>query len=291
MAEMMAARSTREIVFRTKCAMAVSAPVLPELTQADARPSFTRSMATRMEEFFFRRIASRGESPMATTPAAGAISALARMLSGQDRNSESISAGSPTNSTRRAASSCSARDAPATYSRGCWSPLITSMAIGSTRERQDLSNRDRLFGVFDFGRLLDHALAAIEAIRSDPVAQVGLTRLRVDGERGLLEAVVRTVHTARRGRLAALLNGHCLSYALKRNCPAGRSDPLNLAALCADRFDAKHLSTTGVSTARRAVQTASVSLLHARYQRAVPMGRPHRPRHPRAAARSAASTT
>ena len=67
MAEMMAARSTPAIVFRTKCAMAVSAPVLPELTQADARPSFTRSMATRMEESFLRRMASRGESPMATT--------------------------------------------------------------------------------------------------------------------------------------------------------------------------------------------------------------------------------
>src|SRR5580692_5087277 len=74
--------------------------------------------------------------------------------------------------------------------------------------RQAPANVERLFGVFDFGRLLDHALAAVEAIRSDPVAQMGLTRLRVDGERGLLESVVRTVHTARRGRLAALLNGH-----------------------------------------------------------------------------------
>lgn len=38
----------------------------------------------------------------------------------------------------------------------------------------------RLFFGLDFGRLLDDALAAIEAIRGDAVTQVRLTRLRVD---------------------------------------------------------------------------------------------------------------
>ncbi len=52
-------------------------------------------MATRMEEFFFRRMASRGESPMATTSVAGAISARARIASGQDSISASINAASP----------------------------------------------------------------------------------------------------------------------------------------------------------------------------------------------------
>ena len=69
--DMIGARSTGPTVFSTKCAIAVSAPVLPALTMAPARPSFTRSMAMRMEESLRRRIASRGCSDMPTTVAAG----------------------------------------------------------------------------------------------------------------------------------------------------------------------------------------------------------------------------
>ena len=69
--DMMGARSQDHTVFSTKCAIAVSAPVLPALTMAPARPSFTRSMAMRMEESLRRRIASRGCSDMPTTVAAG----------------------------------------------------------------------------------------------------------------------------------------------------------------------------------------------------------------------------
>ena len=69
--DMMGARSTGPTVLSTKCAIAVSAPVLPALTIAAARPSFTRSMASRMEESLRRRMASRGCSDMPTTLAAG----------------------------------------------------------------------------------------------------------------------------------------------------------------------------------------------------------------------------
>ena len=75
---MMAARSTPVSVFSTKCDIAVSAPVLPALTQATARPSFTTSMAMRIDECFLRRMASRGDSPMVTTSLAGTISNLVR---------------------------------------------------------------------------------------------------------------------------------------------------------------------------------------------------------------------
>src|SRR5256885_463036 len=63
---MMAARSTPGRVPSTKCAIAVSAPVLPALTHAQARPSCTRSTATRIEVSFLRRIASRGLSSIAS---------------------------------------------------------------------------------------------------------------------------------------------------------------------------------------------------------------------------------
>jgi hypothetical protein len=65
--DMMGARSTGPTVLSTQCAMAVSAPVLPALTMASARPAFTRSMASRMEESLRRRMASRGCSDIPTT--------------------------------------------------------------------------------------------------------------------------------------------------------------------------------------------------------------------------------
>ena len=49
-------------VFNTNFAVAIKAPVLPELTQASALPSLTRLIATRMEESFFLRSASIGGS-------------------------------------------------------------------------------------------------------------------------------------------------------------------------------------------------------------------------------------
>jgi len=58
-------------VFSTNFAVAMRAPVLPALTQACARPSFTRSIATRMEECFLVRMAVRTSSSMPTTSVAG----------------------------------------------------------------------------------------------------------------------------------------------------------------------------------------------------------------------------
>src|SRR6267378_3569211 len=79
---MMAARSTPGRVPRTKCAIAVRAPVLPALTHAQARPSCTRSIARRIEESFLRRIASRGLSAIATTWEAATTVARARTEAG-----------------------------------------------------------------------------------------------------------------------------------------------------------------------------------------------------------------
>src|SRR5438552_2234630 len=70
-AEMIAARSTPGRVPSTKCAIAVSAPVLPALTHAQAVPACTRSTATRIEDCFLWRIASRGLSCIYYTCLAG----------------------------------------------------------------------------------------------------------------------------------------------------------------------------------------------------------------------------
>ena len=67
-------------VFRTNLAVPMSAPVLPALTQACARPSFTRSMAMRIEECFLVRMAVRTSSSMPTTSAAGTMLDAAGML-------------------------------------------------------------------------------------------------------------------------------------------------------------------------------------------------------------------
>src|SRR5258708_12111525 len=55
---------------------------------------------------------------------------------------------------------------------------------------------------------LDDLLAAVVARRRDVVAQVRLARGGLDGDRGLVEVVVRPVHAALRRRLLVLLNRH-----------------------------------------------------------------------------------
>ena len=64
---MIAGRSMPGRVLSTKRAVAISAPVLPALTQASASPPLTRSMATRIEESFLPRSAVAGDSSMPTT--------------------------------------------------------------------------------------------------------------------------------------------------------------------------------------------------------------------------------
>ena len=65
--EAIAGRSTPGSVFSTNREIAISAPVLPAETQASARPSLTRLIATRIDESFLRRSASAGGSCISTT--------------------------------------------------------------------------------------------------------------------------------------------------------------------------------------------------------------------------------
>src|SRR5688572_14414589 len=194
--------------------MAVSAPVLPALTMAPARPSLTRSMATRIEESLRLRMASRGCSDMPTTLAAGCTDTRARAAAGSDASAGSMTAGCPTRIRSRVGSIESARKAPGMHSGAPLSPLITSTAMDAMDWMRDQESRmatptpgKLLFGL-DFGRLLDDALAAIEAIGSDAVTQVSLTRLRIHRQRGLGQAIVRTMHTALGRGFTAFLNGH-----------------------------------------------------------------------------------
>jgi len=62
--------------------------------------------------------------------------------------------------------------------------------------RDLLVGSDALFLAFRLRLLLDHSLAAIEAIGRDAMAQVLLARLRVDGQCWGREAVMGTVHAA-----------------------------------------------------------------------------------------------
>src|SRR5580765_6439236 len=55
---------------------------------------------------------------------------------------------------------------------------------------------------------LDYAAPAIKAVGRNAMTQVGLTRLRVDRQRGSLECGVRTMHATLGWGLAALLYGH-----------------------------------------------------------------------------------
>src|SRR5690606_22544241 len=58
------------------------------------------------------------------------------------------------------------------------------------------------------GGRFDHALAAIEPIRGDAMAQVRLAGLRINRQRGLGRWRVRAVHSALGGSLATLLDWH-----------------------------------------------------------------------------------
>ena len=67
----MPARRTPGSIPNRMVAAATMAPVFPALTQAWAVPDLTRSIATRMEEFFFRLSAYAGWSPISTICEAG----------------------------------------------------------------------------------------------------------------------------------------------------------------------------------------------------------------------------
>ena len=117
----MAGRSMPSSVLRRYRAMAIRAPVLPADTAADAAPSLTCWMATRIEESFFLRKATSTGSSMATTSVAGTM--VARSWENDCRLSAR-----PT-SSRRASGwwSRNWRHA-ASVTRGPWSPPMQSTA-------------------------------------------------------------------------------------------------------------------------------------------------------------------
>ena len=181
--DMIGARSTGPTVFSTKCAIAVSAPVLPALTIAPARPSFTRSMAMRMEESLRRRIASRGCSDMPTTVAAGctdsarAHAAGARCQRGFDDGRvgpRGSARGRDRWRVRAARRVCT----PAHRCRHSSHRRRSTACVTSGGVRP----APQLFFGLDFGRFFDDALAAIKTVGSDAMTQVGFTRLRIDGQ-------------------------------------------------------------------------------------------------------------
>src|SRR6516165_2677270 len=153
-------------------------------------------------------MASRGFSSMVTTSVAATTAARSRTVGGNGASAAVISPASPTRSACSCGSSASARNAPARYSRGSLSPLITSMAIGSTPALGCGACDPRSVLIFGLGGLLEHTPAAVEPVRGDAVTQMRLTGLRITRQRGLRESIVRAVHAASRRGLAALLDGH-----------------------------------------------------------------------------------
>src|SRR6187402_1954198 len=92
-------------------------------------------------------------------------------------------------------------------------PMIRAFINGpQAAQRAACCGTKALFLVGSVGARFDHALAAIETIGRDAMTQVCFTGLRIDGQGRRLESVVRTMHTARGGSLATLLNWHfCIS--------------------------------------------------------------------------------
>src|SRR5690348_16482969 len=95
------------------------------------------------------------------------------------------------------------------------------MAMGSTGAAAP--GGVELFLLVRLGGLLDHAAAAVEAIRRDAMTQVRLPRLRVGGECGRGKPVVGAMHAAPGGRLATFLNRHNVLVRPKRALTSNES--------------------------------------------------------------------
>src|SRR6478752_3705678 len=131
-----------------------------------------------------------------------------RTPSARPASAGSMTEGSPTRISSRAGSVTRACSAPGIHSRAPLSPLITSTAIDGMRYERRRSSARRLFFCLDFGRFFDDAFAAIKTVGSDAMTQVGFTRLRIDGQGGLRQRIVRTMHAALGRRFTTFLNGH-----------------------------------------------------------------------------------
>jgi hypothetical protein len=113
----------------------MSAPVLPALTHACARPDFTWSMATRIEEFFFVRMAVRTSSSIPTTSDAWTtsirerIAGSARKTASARASSRSIGSLRPTSSKVLSRSDARKSRLAGTVTEGPWSPPMASTAM------------------------------------------------------------------------------------------------------------------------------------------------------------------
>src|SRR6185369_8353012 len=240
--ETMAGRSMPSRVLSTNREMAMSAPVLPALTQASASLDLTRSMATRMEEPFLLRRATAGDSSIFTTSAAwrtvmrSLASAPSRSTLVRNRSSSArMSCSSPTRMTRASALAARKFIAAGTVTGGPKSPPMqstaTAMRIGPLLRDQHRRgagapavHAHRCMPVLyaalctpmarpDSGLVvlaLDHFLAAVVAARADVVPQVHLARGGLHRQRRRGEEIVRPVHAALGRRLLVLLNCHVL---------------------------------------------------------------------------------
>ena len=121
-----AGRSIPSSVFRTKRAIAISAPVLPALTQTSALPSLTRLIATRIDEFRLPRSATITGSCISTTSSACTISTD----DGSRAGSAAFSSDSRPTSSSAASFWCSRNASDAETVTGMpWSPPMQSMAM------------------------------------------------------------------------------------------------------------------------------------------------------------------
>ncbi len=138
-AAMIAGRSMPGRVFSTKRAVAMSAPVLPALTQACASPRLTRSMATRMDESFLLRSAWEGSSSMRTCWEA--CTTEIRLEGGRAWRAISRSRMLLSPTRIRVSSGCSSRtrNAAGTTTEGPWSPPIASSATVRSKAYSSLA--------------------------------------------------------------------------------------------------------------------------------------------------------
>ena len=125
----MAGRSMPGSVFSTNREIAISAPVLPALTQAWAAPDFTRLTATRMDESFLKRKACAGGSSMPTTSVAGRICRRGPVLAPAARRAPSSASRGPTRIMTVSGRLRWNASAAGTVTRGPWSPPMQSTAM------------------------------------------------------------------------------------------------------------------------------------------------------------------
>ncbi|VAQ35281.1 Uncharacterised protein [Klebsiella pneumoniae] len=123
-----AGRSIPSIGLSSSFARPISAPVLPALTQACARPSFTSSSATRIELPRLLRIACAGRASLAITDCAGIICRRERCSKSALASNGVMASGSPTKRSVSCELEFSACSAAGTVTDGPKSPPMTSNA-------------------------------------------------------------------------------------------------------------------------------------------------------------------